>query len=77
MLETDSYIGLMHTLFALEDMYRLKIEDPVAQGIAIGTSSHAVGTSKALEIGEVQGAMSGLSIGIAGAWTVLFALFLM
>ena len=55
----------------------LKIEDPVAQGIAIGTSSHAVGTSKALEIGEVQGAMSGLSIGIAGAWTVLFALFLM
>ncbi len=55
----------------------LKIEDPVIQGIAIGTSSHAIGTSKALEIGEVQGAMSGLSIGIAGVWTVLFALFLM
>lgn len=55
----------------------LKIDDPVVQGVCIGTASHAVGTSKALELGEVQGAMSGLSIGIAGAWTVLFALFLM
>jgi hypothetical protein len=55
----------------------LKIEDPVIQGVAIGTASHAVGTAKAIEIGEVQGAMSGLSIGIAGVWTVLFALFLM
>ena len=55
----------------------LKIENPVIQGICIGTASHAVGTSKALEMGEIQGAMSGLSIGITGAWTVLFALFLM
>ena len=55
----------------------LKIKNPVIQGICIGTASHAVGTSKALEMGEIQGAMSGLSIGITGAWTVLFALFLM
>lgn len=47
-----------------------KITDPVAVGIAIGTSSHAVGTSKAFEIGEVEGAMSSLSIAVAGIITV-------
>ena len=44
---------------------------PVAKGIAIGTSAHALGTSKALEIGEVEGAMSSLSIGISGVMTVI------
>ncbi|MDO5388381.1 MAG: LrgB family protein [Clostridia bacterium] len=47
-----------------------KITEPVAVGIAIGTSSHAVGTSKAFEIGEVEGAMSSLSIAVAGIITV-------
>ncbi len=50
-----------------------KIKDEVAVGVAIGTASHAVGTSKALELGEVQGAMSSLSIGIAGIMTVILA----
>jgi len=50
-----------------------RIEDEVAVGIAIGTASHAVGTSKAIELGEVQGAMSSLSIGIAGIMTVVLA----
>lgn len=50
-----------------------KITDPVAIGIGIGTSSHAVGTSKALEMGETEGAMSSLSIGIAGIITVFLA----
>lgn len=49
----------------------LGIKDEVAQGVAMGTASHAVGTSKAMELGETQGAMSGLSIGIAGLATVL------
>ncbi|MFR8620860.1 MAG: LrgB family protein, partial [Romboutsia timonensis] len=40
-----------------------KINNPVAKGIALGTSAHALGTTKALEMGEVEGAMSGLSIG--------------
>ena len=48
-----------------------KINHPVAKGIALGTSAHALGTTKALEIGEVEGAMSGLSIGIAGIITVI------
>jgi len=50
-----------------------RITDPVAKGLAIGTASHALGTSKALEIGEVEGAMSGLSIAVAGLMTVVVA----
>lgn len=50
-----------------------KITNPVAIGIGIGTASHAVGTSKALEMGETEGAMSSLSIGIAGVITVFLA----
>lgn len=41
-----------------------KIKSPISQGLAIGTASHAVGTSEAIKIGEVQGAISGLSIGL-------------
>ncbi len=47
------------------------IKHPVAKGIAMGTAAHAMGTSKALEMGEVEGAMSSLSIGICGVMTVL------
>lgn len=47
-----------------------KITDPVAKGVAIGTASHAVGTVKAMEMGETEGAMSSLSIAVAGLLTV-------
>lgn len=47
-----------------------KITNPVAVGIAIGTASHAVGTTKAFEIGEIEGAMSSLSIAVSGIITV-------
>lgn len=50
-----------------------KINNKVAIGIALGTASHAVGTTKALELGETEGAMSSLSIGIAGIMTVFLA----
>lgn len=50
-----------------------KLTNPVAIGVGIGTASHAVGTSKAFEIGETEGAMSSLSIGIAGVITVFLA----
>lgn len=50
-----------------------KINDRVAIGVALGTAAHAVGTTKALELGETEGAMSGLSIGIAGIMTVFIA----
>lgn len=48
-----------------------KIEEPIAKGLAIGTSAHALGTSKAMELGEVEGAMSSLSIVVTGILTVL------
>lgn len=50
-----------------------KIKDKLAIGIAMGTSSHAVGTTKAIEMGEIEGAMSGLAIGVAALITVLVA----
>ena len=53
------------------------VSDPVAAGLAIGACSHAVGTSKAIEIGEIEGAMSGLAIGICGIITVLFSMLIM
>lgn len=57
-----------------------KIYEPIAVGLAFGTSAHAVGTAKALEIGEVEGAMSSLSIVVSGLITVVgasvFAMFL-
>lgn len=51
----------------------LRLTDPVARGIAIGSSSHAIGTAKALEMGEIEGAMSGLSIAVSGLITVVLA----
>lgn len=50
-----------------------KITDKIAIGISIGTSSHAIGTTKAIEMGETEGAMSGLAIGIAGLITSFLA----
>ena len=49
------------------------IKDPIAKGLALGTSAHAIGTAKAMEIGPVEGAMSSLSIAVAGLFTVIGA----
>lgn len=54
-----------------------KIKNPIAKGIAIGTSSHVVGTSKAMEMGEVEGAMSSLAIVVAGLTTVVLLSFIL
>ena len=48
-----------------------RITEPVAQGLGMGAPSHAVGTSKALEMGEIQGAMSSLAIVVTGILTVI------
>jgi len=53
-----------------------RITDPVEMGVSIGASSHVVGTSKAVELGEIQGAMSGVAIGVAGLVTVFLTLFI-
>lgn len=51
----------------------LKITDPLAKGIGIGTASHAIGTAKALEMGQVEGAMSSLAVAVAGVVTAFVA----
>ncbi len=57
---------------AAETICRIfKIEEPIAKGLAIGTSAHALGTTKAMELGEIEGAMSSLSIVVAGIMTVV------
>ncbi len=50
-----------------------RITDPIAKGLAFGASSHAIGTAKAMEIGEVEGAMSSLAIAVTGLLTVVFS----
>ena len=56
-------------------VYRLlKVEDPIAKGVALGTSAHAIGTGRAFEYGTLEGAMSGLSIAIAGLATIFWLL---
>ena len=56
--------------------HKLKIKNSVALGITMGTASHALGTSKAIEIGEQEGGLAGLAIGITGIFTVILSLFL-
>ena len=53
-----------------------RIKNPVTAGVAIGTSSHVIGTSKAVELGEVEGAMSSISLVTSGLITVIYSLFL-
>ncbi|MCR4833252.1 MAG: LrgB family protein, partial [Butyrivibrio sp.] len=50
-----------------------KITEPIAKGVALGSASHAIGTAKAMEMGEVEGAMSSLSIAVSGIITVVVA----
>lgn len=65
--------GVLGNIFA-EIIFRIfRIREPIAKGIALGTSSHAIGTAKAMELGEVEGAMSSLSIVVAGLITVVGA----
>lgn len=70
------FTGILGAIFAPIMIKLFRIKDPIAQGVAIGTCSHAVGTSKALELGDVQGAMSGIAIGMAGIATVIIAIFI-
>ena len=50
-----------------------KIHEPIAKGLALGTASHAIGTAKAMEMGQIEGAMSSLAIAVAGLLTVVGA----
>ena len=65
--------GLLGNIFAEGFLKLIRVGEPVAKGVAIGTSAHAIGTARALEMGETEGAMSGLSIAVAGLFTVIGA----
>ena len=65
--------GLMGAIFGPVLLKWFRIKEPVAQGVCIGTASHAIGTSKMIELGEVQGAMSSLAIVVSGLITVVTA----
>ena len=65
--------GVLGNIFAELICKVFRITDPIAQGVGIGTSTHAVGTARAMEMGEIQGAMSGLSTVVAGLMTVVLA----
>ncbi len=68
--------GILGSILAPWLIRIFRVKDSVAAGLAIGACSHAMGTSKAVELGETEGAMSGLAIGICGIVTVIFSLFL-
>ena len=65
--------GILGNVIAVAVCRLLRITDPIARGVGIGSAAHALGTAKAIEIGEVEGAMSGLSIVVAGLLTVIGA----
>ena len=72
--------GVLGNIFAEKFLKLLRIQEPIAKGIAIGCSAHALGTAKAMEMGTIEGAMSSLSIVVCGVMTVvgasIFALFM-
>ena len=69
------FTGILGNLCAPALARLFRVKDPVAAGLAIGACSHAMGTARALELGETEGAMSGLAIGLCGLATTILALF--
>ncbi|MEI2394749.1 MULTISPECIES: LrgB family protein [Paenibacillus] len=65
--------GILGSIIAETICRFFLIEEPIAKGLAIGTSSHAIGTVKAIELGEIEGAMSSLAIAVSGLMTVVAA----
>ena len=66
-------MGVLGNMLAETLCKLFHIEEPIAKGISIGSASHAIGTAKAMEMGDVEGAMSSLSIAVAGILTVVGA----
>jgi putative effector of murein hydrolase len=66
--------GISGVLFGPPLLKLFKVEDPILQGISMGTSSHVIGTSRAMEMGPVQGAISSVAIFVTGIATVVLTL---
>lgn len=65
--------GVLGNIIAEAVCKLFRITDPIAKGIGIGSAAHAIGTARAMEMGELEGAMSSLSIAVAGLMTVVGA----
>lgn len=65
------FTGIVGAILLPPFLKLIGVRDPVQMGLSIGTAAHAVGTSRAIELGETEGAMSGLAIGVAGLLTAL------
>ena len=65
--------GILGNMFGETICKIFKITEPISKGLALGASSHAIGTAKAMEIGEIEGAMSSLAIAVSGLLTVILA----
>lgn len=65
--------GITGNIFAEKFLRLIKVKEPIAKGIAIGSASHVIGTSKAMEMGQTEGAMSSLAIVTSGVLTVITA----
>lgn len=63
--------GILGSLFGGMLCKLLRLEDPISQGVAFGTASHVIGTSRATELGALQGAVSSLSLAVAGILTAI------
>lgn len=65
--------GVLGNILAEPILKLFRITEPIAKGVALGSSAHAIGTAKAMELGDIEGAMSSLSIAVAGLLTVIGA----
>ena len=65
--------GVLGNMFGEVICRIFRITEPISKGLAFGASSHAIGTAKAIEIGEIEGAMSSLAIAVSGILTVVLA----
>ncbi len=65
--------GVLGNILAEPVLRLFRITEPIAKGVALGSSAHAIGTAKAMELGDIEGAMSSLSIAVAGLLTVIGA----
>jgi len=68
--------GIASTSFSPFFIKIFKLNDPLAAGLAMGTSGHAMATAAAIELGETEGAMSGLAIGLSGIISAAIFIFL-
>lgn len=63
--------GVIGNMFGEAILKLIKVTEPISKGLALGASSHAIGTAKAIELGEIEGAMSSLAIVVSGIFTVI------